>query len=208
MLLASLLLKLGGYGLIVFSPLIFMQESFFTSAYSRVSVISLVLIRGLCLAQSDIKKIIAYSSVAHMALVIFNCSHGRNLGLTASILIILCHGLSSSLLFLVAHLLYARAHTRRIFLANGLAVKLPAVSFFLFLGAIFNMAAPPSFCFAGEVTAMVSIFSSSHLNLPPLIFATIMAAAYNLLLYNCLSHGKPTIHTEISALTLREYSML
>lgn len=126
--LASVLLKLGGYGVIRVSPLL--ENSYQTNIFLSISLTGAALIGFICVNQLDLKVIIAYSSVAHMRLVIGGLLYLRNLGLVGAIMLIIAHGLSSSVMFFGGNVLYTRRLTRRVLLRKGILSFFPLLSFF------------------------------------------------------------------------------
>ena len=125
--LASILLKLGGYGLLRVSPLIIRNN--FLNLIISISLTGSALIGFICLNQLDIKVIIAYSSVAHIGLVISSLLYFSNIGLIGGVILIVAHGLSSSAIFYGRNLLYLRRFSRRILLRKGMLGSSPFVSF-------------------------------------------------------------------------------
>jgi len=125
--LASILLKLGGYGLIRILPLV--RTNYFLRFIISISLTGSALIGFICLNQLDIKVIIAYSSVAHMGLVIRRLLYISNIGLNGAIILIVAHGVSSSAIFFGGNLLYLRRFSRRIILSKGILGSSPLISF-------------------------------------------------------------------------------
>ena len=187
--LAGILLKLGGYGLLRISslamPLSFSLRPFFSS----LGICGAVITRLICIRQSDLKSLIAYSSVGHMALVVLGVIVSRSWGWAGALIIILAHGLCSSCLFALANLTYDITSTRRIFLTKGLLSLLPAFSLWWFLLSICNIAAPPSINLLGEISIILrSLWTSLYLILP-LGLCRFLACAYSLFLYTSTNHG-------------------
>tara|TARA_B100000586_G_scaffold109603_1_gene78763 strand:- start:11365 stop:11835 length:471 start_codon:yes stop_codon:yes gene_type:complete len=142
-LLAGILLKLGGYGLIRFGlPLFFDEANFFKSFFIIMSFIAIIYGSLLTIRQIDAKRLIAYSSISHMGFVTLGIFSLTNEGLTASIILMLAHGFISSALFILVTCLYERFHTRIIRYFKGLLCVMPIFcSFFLFV-TIANISFP------------------------------------------------------------------
>ena len=207
--LAGVLLKLGGYGLLrVFSLLIYFC---FSLNYIWISIRLLggVVVSLVCLRQTDLKSLIAYSSVAHMGIVISGLITLRYWGFCGSFLLIIGHGLCSSGLFCLANISYERLGRRRLIINKGLICFIPRISIWWFLLRTCNMAAPPSLNLLGEIRLLNSLIGWSWLTIYTLVFLSFFSAAYTLYLYSFSQHG--TIYSGIYSCSLgysREYLLL
>jgi len=188
--LAAILLKLGGYGLIRFSLSMFpVASADFSNFVFALSVIAIVYTSLVALMQEDIKKLIAYSSVAHMGYVTMGIFTANTQGLDGAIFQMLSHGLVSGALFLCVGVVYDRMHTREINAYGGLVNIMPryAVAFMVFTMA--NVGLPGTSGFVGEFLTLMGIF---QVNTWFAIFATlgvIFSAAYALWLYRRVVFG-------------------
>nr|YP_009573029.1 NADH dehydrogenase subunit 4 [Podagricomela nigricollis]QBF44006.1 NADH dehydrogenase subunit 4 [Podagricomela nigricollis] len=190
MILAGIMLKLGGYGLL---RVIYMFKTYLMNLNLLVIVISLlgaVFVSLICLRQSDLKSLIAYSSVSHMGLVLAGILSLNYWGLAGSLLMMIAHGLCSSGLFCLANLMYERTMTRSIYLNKGLLNIMPMMSLFWFLLLSSNMAAPPSLNLLSEIILINSLVSVSQMNMICLSFMSFFSAAYSLFLYSYTQHGQ------------------
>nr|YP_010693108.1 NADH dehydrogenase subunit 4 [Dacus humeralis]WCB98289.1 NADH dehydrogenase subunit 4 [Dacus humeralis] len=190
MILAGIMLKLGGYGLLrVFS---FMQFSGIKYNYVWVSIslVGGVLISLVCLRQTDLKALIAYSSVAHMGIVLGGLMTLTYWGLCGSYTLMIAHGLCSSGLFCLANITYERLGSRSLFINSGLLNFMPSMALWWFLLSACNMAAPPSLNLLGEVSLLNSIVSWSWVTMVALSLLSFFSAAYTLYLYAYSQHGK------------------
>nr|YP_010463209.1 NADH dehydrogenase subunit 4 [Capodemus sinuatus]UUJ37733.1 NADH dehydrogenase subunit 4 [Capodemus sinuatus] len=188
MILAGILLKLGGYGLLR----IFM----FMYKYTQLNFIWLILsllgssmIGLLCLCQVDIKSMIAYSSVSHMGLVIGGIMTCNSLGLWGSLVMMLSHGLCSSGLFALANLMYERSGSRSIMINKGFMIFMPSMSMFWFLLSINNMSSPPSLNILGEIMLINSLMSWSSLTFLLLGLTSFLSCCYSIYLFCITQHG-------------------
>lgn len=181
MVLAALLLKLGGFGLWRCLPL--RSSILIMSLVKRFALIGGALISLLCLRQIDVKVLIAYSSVAHIRLVIASILSASLASALASLFMLLAHGASSSALFAGANHLYNLFHTRRIALIRGTLVYAPFFCLFWFLRCVAGIAAPPSFNLVAEIIRVTYFFSSGFSPLTGFALISFLAAAYSLILY-------------------------
>nr|URH17016.1 NADH dehydrogenase subunit 4 [Calcaritermes temnocephalus] len=188
MILAGVLLKLGGYGLLrIFSILM----GFFRCGYIWVSV-SLVgglLVSLICMRQTDLKSLIAYSSVAHMGLVIGGIMTMNYWGFCGSFTLMIAHGLCSSGLFCLANISYERLGSRSLLISRGMMSLMPSMSFWWFMLSACNMAAPPSLNLLGEFSLLNSLVSWSWISMFLLVFVSFFSAAYTLYLFSYSQHG-------------------
>jgi NADH-ubiquinone oxidoreductase chain 4 len=187
--LAGIMLKLGGYGLmrliIVFS-FIGMKINLF---FIRLSLVGGLFVSLICLRQRDMKSLIAYSSVAHMGLVLSGIITLNYWGLAGALVIIVAHGLCSSGLFCLANISYERVMSRSLYLNKGIINLVPRLSFFWFLLVSCNMAAPPSLNLLGEIMLINRILSFRKFNMLFLIMISFFGAVYSLFLYSYSQHG-------------------
>nr|YP_009434107.1 NADH dehydrogenase subunit 4 [Epicauta gorhami]APB02747.1 NADH dehydrogenase subunit 4 [Epicauta gorhami] len=190
MILAGIMLKLGVYGLmrmmVVFLS-IGLQINWFFIGLSMIGgfIVSLV-----CLRQSDMKSLIAYSSVAHMGMAVSGILTMSYWGMSGALMMMIAHGLCSSGLFCLANLNYERIGSRSLYLNKGLINIMPSLSLWWFLFVSSNMAAPPSLNLMGEIMLINSILSYDTLNMAVLMILSFMGAAYSLYLYAYSQHGK------------------
>nr|SSD62295.1 NADH dehydrogenase subunit 4 [Allancastria cerisyi ferdinandi] len=209
MILAGIMLKLGGYGLL--RVMIFFQN---LSLKLNFIWIIISLLGGLyislkCFCQVDMKSLIAYSSVAHMSLVICGIMSMNYWGYLGSYLMMIGHGLCSSGMFCLANINYERLNSRSLFINKGLMNFMPSMSLWWFLLMSSNMAAPPSMNLLGEISLINSMVSWSWLSMIMLIMISFFSAGYSLYLYSYTQHGKYNMsifsfYTGVS----REYLML
>ncbi len=188
--LAGILLKLGGYGLIRLFSVFYQEVIFFSNFLFTVGIVGGILACFVCFRQVDSKSLIAYSSVAHMALVLVGLITITVYGWWGCYTIILAHGICSSGLFCLVGLCYNRLGSRRMFLMRGIVIVSPLFALWWFLFSIFNMGAPPSLNLFGEILIFISSFR--WLSFCSLIVGLVsfLSAAYSLFLFSCTQHGK------------------
>ncbi|MFL6691217.1 MAG: NADH-quinone oxidoreductase subunit M [Alphaproteobacteria bacterium] len=209
--LAGILLKMGGYGFLRFSLPMFASASHsFAPLIFVLSVMAIVYTSFVALAQEDMKKLIAYSSVAHMGFVtmgIFSLTHQ---GIEGGIYQMLSHGVVSGALFLCVGVIYDRMHTREIAAYGGLLARMPVYAACLMVFTLANVGLPGTGGFVGEFLTMLGTF---RVNSWVVIFAAtgaILAAAYMLYLYWRVIFGKlvKPARQSIQDLSLREFAIL
>ncbi|MDP3595238.1 NADH-quinone oxidoreductase subunit M, partial [Phenylobacterium sp.] len=191
--LAGILLKMGGYGFLRFSLPMFPQASdYFAPLVFALSVIAIVYTSLVAFRQTDIKKLIAYSSVAHMGFVTMGIFAGNALGVQGAIFQMLSHGVISGALFLCVGVVYDRMHTREIAFYGGLVNRMPwyAATFMLF--TMGNVGLPGTSGFVGEITTMVGVYEISTWTAVVAATGVIFSAVYALSLYRRVIFGEIT----------------
>nr|AVN67922.1 NADH dehydrogenase subunit 4 [Arenivaga sp. B097] len=190
MILAGVLLKLGGYGLMrVMKSLMFLGLKF-NYIWVCISLVGGLLVSLMCLCQVDLKSLIAYSSVSHMSLVIGGLMSMTYWGMMGSLVLMIGHGLCSSGLFCLANISYERSGSRSMLINKGLLIFMPSMSMWWFLLCSCNVAAPPSLNLLGEIELLISLIYWSWLSMISLMLMSFFSAAYTLYLYSYSQHGK------------------
>nr|QHR79509.1 NADH dehydrogenase subunit 4 [Gynanisa maja] len=209
MILAGVMLKLGGYGLL--RIMIFLQKINLKLNYIWVSI---SLIGGFyislkCFCQIDIKSLIAYSSVAHMSIVIGGIMVMNYWGGVGAYILMIGHGLCSSGMFCLANINYERLNSRSMYLNKGLMNFMPSMGLWWFLILSSNMAAPPSLNLMGEISLINSLMSWSYFSMIMLMLISFFSAGYSLYLFSFTQHGKfyPGVYSFYTSM-IREYLLL
>jgi len=158
-LLAGVLLKLGVYGLIRLFPHLIKEGTRIVLFSIIVGLIGSILVGLICLRQVDLKAMVAYSSVAHMGILVAGVSIGLSLGLLGRVGIIVAHGLVRRGLFALLFIIYVRGHRRSILMIRGSQSVMASTGMWGFLACVFNIGAPPSLNFASEVILILSCIS-------------------------------------------------
>lgn len=210
-LLAGILLKLGVYGFLRFSLVLFPDASlFFSPLVYFLSILGVVYASLTAIRQTDLKRIIAYSSVAHMNMVTLGIFSFNTLGIEGAILQSISHGFVSGAMFLLIGILYDRYHSRLLYYYGGLAHMMPIYSALFLCFTMANIALPGTSSFVGEFLILAGTYKAS-------IFVSILATlnvvlcgAYSLWVYNRLIYGNLKInHTShFSDVNFREFSIL
>src|SRR3569623_1222435 len=157
--LAGVLLKMGGYGFIRFSlPMIPIASAQLFWLIATLSGVAIVYTSLVALVQQDMKKLIAYSSVAHMAFVTFGLFAFNRQGLEGSLLVMLSHGLVSGALFLVVGVIYDRLHTREIAVYGGLSNTMPGYALLFMVFTMASVGLPGTSCFVGEFLSLIGTY--------------------------------------------------
>nr|UXG57163.1 NADH dehydrogenase subunit 4 [Procecidochares utilis] len=190
MILAGIMLKLGGYGMLRVLPFLQIMMNKYSYIFISISLIGGILISLVCLRQIDLKSLIAYSSVAHMSIMLSGMLTMNYWGLCGSYILMISHGLCSSGLFCLANMMYERLSSRSLLINKGLLNFMPSLTLWWFLLCICNMAAPPSLNLLGEIFLFNSIISWSWLSMISLSFLSFFSASYSLYLYSYTQHGK------------------
>lgn len=209
MILAGVLLKLGGYGLLRVYVLIQSLSIKYNLIFYVISLVGGALISLVCLIQVDIKSLIAYSSVAHIGIVIRGLITLSIWGFLGSYVLIIGHGLCSSGLFCLSNIVYERTARRSLFINKGLINFIPSMALWWFLLLSRNMAAPPSLNLVGEIFLLNSIISWSWLRMTIIILISFFRAAYSLYLFAIRQHGNYfSLTINFSTLSIRENLVL
>nr|WKK49865.1 NADH dehydrogenase subunit 4 [Thaumatocrinus sp. JL223] len=210
MLLAAVLLKLGGYGLIRLISLFGFVNIFNTNHYLVSFCVWGSFIAGVvCFCQSDLKSLIAYSSVGHMSLVAGGVFLGLNSSVNGSMVLMVSHGLVSSGLFCLANLLYERSGTRTLGLIRGYKCLMGLMAFWWLVSCAANLGLPPLPNFIGELMIIVSLGSLDF----SLVFmsggAVVVSAVYSLLIYQLTQSNKLIYNfSNISVINIREHILM
>lgn len=204
--LAAILLKLGTYGIYLLIILCVRFKRW--NWIFRISLIGGALIRLLCLQLTDLKIIIAYSSVAHISIVLVALTISQVWGSLGAIFLILAHGFTSSGLFISVNIIYERSHSRRIVLNKGLIYQRRRFIIFWFLLVICNIAAPPTLNFFSEVFTIIRIVNSAYLNMIPIFLIIIFTSGYSLIVFRSIRHGKQFFNEFSRQFYLREFLRL
>jgi NADH-quinone oxidoreductase subunit M len=209
--LAGILLKMGGYGFLRFSlPMFPLASAEFAPLIFALSVVAIIYTSLVALAQEDVKKLIAYSSVAHMGFVTIGVFTLTMQGLQGGIFQMLSHGIVSAALFLCVGVIYDRMHTREIAAYGGLADRMPLYAFCFMVFTLANVGLPGTSGFVGEFLSLAGAF---RINTWVAVLATtgvVLSAAYALWLYGRLIFGKlekPSLRF-IKDLTWREVAVM
>nr|YP_010481019.1 NADH dehydrogenase subunit 4 [Perula sp. 1 HFZ-2022c]UVN16541.1 NADH dehydrogenase subunit 4 [Perula sp. 1 HFZ-2022c] len=190
MILAGIMLKLGGYGLLRIFILMQMISMKFNFIWVIVSLVGGFYISLKCFCQVDMKSLIAYSSVAHMSLVISGIMTMNYWGYLGSYILMIGHGMCSSGMFCLANINYERLHSRSLYINKGMMNFMPSMSMWWFLLSSSNMAAPPSLNLMGEISLINSLMGWSWISMMMLMMISFFSAGYSLYLYSYSQHGK------------------
>nr|WGO57907.1 NADH dehydrogenase subunit 4 [Cyrtonotula longialata] len=209
MILAGILLKLGGYGLLRVFNILMLVGMKFNYFWISISLVGGTLVSLICMRQTDLKSLIAYSSVAHMGVVIGGLMTLMYWGYCGSYTLMIAHGLCSSGLFSLANITYERLGSRSLLINKGLMNFMPSMALWWFLLSSCNMAAPPSINLLGEISLLNSLVSWSLMTMLMLIFLSFFSAAYTLYMFSYSQHGQ--IYSGLYSCSLgytREYLLL
>jgi len=191
--LAGVLLKMGGYGFLRFSlPMMPLASDFFTPLIFSLSVIAVIYTSLVALAQIDMKKLIAYSSVAHMGFVTLGIFALNIQGIQGAIYQMLSHGIVSAALFLCVGVVYDRMHTRLIDRYGGLVERMPIYAFTFMLFMLASVGLPGTGGFIGEFLVLVGLFKVNTTVAVLASLGVVLGAAYMLWLYRRVVFGSLT----------------
>nr|YP_009421131.1 NADH dehydrogenase subunit 4 [Psammoperca waigiensis]ASR74959.1 NADH dehydrogenase subunit 4 [Psammoperca waigiensis] len=189
MVLAAVLLKLGGYGMIRMMAMLEPLTKELSYPFIALALWGVIMTGSICLRQTDLKSLIAYSSVSHMGLVAGGILIQSPWGLTGALILMIAHGLTSSAMFCLANTNYERTHTRTMILARGLQVILPLMATWWFIASLANLALPPLPNLMGELMIISSLFNWSWWTLALTGTGTLITAAYSLYMFLMTQRG-------------------
>nr|WNH23866.1 NADH dehydrogenase subunit 4 [Scorpaenopsis cacopsis] len=189
MVLAAVLLKLGGYGMIRMMTMLEPLTKELSYPFIIVALWGVIMTGSTCLRQTDLKSLIAYSSVSHMGLVVGGILIQTPWGLTGALILMIAHGLTSSALFCLANTNYERVHSRTLLLARGLQMVLPLMTSWWFIASLANLALPPLPNLMGELMIITSLFEWSYWTLLLTGAGTLITASYSLYMFLMTQRG-------------------
>nr|NP_991076.1 NADH dehydrogenase subunit 4 [Megalops atlanticus]BAD12386.1 NADH dehydrogenase subunit 4 [Megalops atlanticus] len=194
MVLAAVLLKLGGYGMMRMMVMLSPMTKELAYPFIALAMWGIIMTGSICLRQTDLKSLIAYSSVSHMGLVAGGILIQTPWGFTGAIILMIAHGLASSALFCLANTNYERTHSRTLLLARGLQTVLPLMAAWWFIMNLANLALPPLPNLMGELMIIASMMNWSLWTILLTGLGTLITASYSLYMFLMTQRGPTPNH--------------
>nr|QUB02930.1 NADH dehydrogenase subunit 4 [Parachiloglanis hodgarti] len=209
MVLAAVLLKLGGYGMMRMMIILGPLSQNLVYPIITLALWGVIMTGSICLRQTDLKSLIAYSSVSHMGLVAGGILIQTPWGFTGALVLMIAHGLVSSALFCLANTTYERTHSRTMMLARGLQIIFPLTATWWFMSNLANMALPPLPNLLGELMIITAMFNWSPWTIAMTGAGTLITALYSLYLFLMTQRGPIPPHiTNLQPFHTREHMLL
>ncbi|YP_007624289.1 NADH dehydrogenase subunit 4 (mitochondrion) [Balearica regulorum] len=209
MLLAAFFLKLGGYGIMRITLLTGPLPTHLHYPFLTLALWGALMTSSICLRQTDVKALIAYSSVSHMGLVIAAGTIQTHWSFSGAMILMFSHGLIPSMVFCLANTIYERTHSRILLLTRGLQPLLPLMATWWLLANLTNMALPPTTNLMAELTIMVALFNWSSFTIILTGIATLLTASYTLFMLLMTQRGTlPTHMMSIQNSNTREHLLM
>lgn len=188
--LAGVLLKLGGYGLFRVLYLIHNPPYLLVRLFFRIRLLGIIYVGLICCRLNDFKALVAYSSVAHIAIIICGVLRFFILGFNGSLMLMISHGLASSGLFCIVNIYYERLGSRRFYINRGLILILPIFCLIIFMLRAANMAAPPTINLASEIFLIIRILGYSSFIIVVFPVGSFLGAVFTLFIFSYSQHGR------------------
>nr|UQJ78941.1 NADH dehydrogenase subunit 4 [Rasbora cephalotaenia] len=194
MVLAAILLKLGGYGMMRMMVVLDAFNKELAYPFIILALWGIIMTGSICLRQTDLKSLIAYSSVSHMGLVAGGILIQTPWGFSGAIALMIAHGLTSSMLFCLANTTYERVHSRTMILIRGLQMIFPLTATWWFIANLANLALPPLPNLVGELTIITTMFNWSPWTIALTGMGTLITASYSLYMFLMTQRGQMPSH--------------
>nr|AFN07031.1 NADH dehydrogenase subunit 4 [Osteochilus sp. CTOL3981]BAU46088.1 NADH dehydrogenase subunit 4 [Osteochilus sp. CBM-ZF-12420] len=209
MVLAAVLLKLGGYGMMRMMAMLDPLSKELAYPFIILALWGIIMTGSICLRQTDLKSLIAYSSVSHMGLVAGGILIQTPWGFSGAIILMIAHGLVSSALFCLANTTYERTHSRTMILARGLQVIFPLTAVWWFIANLANLALPPLPNLMGELMIITTLFNWSPWTILLTGLGTLITAGYSLYMFLMSQRGPTPNHiTGLQPFHTREHLLM
>nr|YP_009310926.1 NADH dehydrogenase subunit 4 [Aulopyge huegelii]BAV69478.1 NADH dehydrogenase subunit 4 [Aulopyge huegelii] len=209
MVLAAVLLKLGGYGMMRMMVMLDPLSKELAYPFIILALWGIIMTGSICLRQTDLKSLIAYSSVSHMGLVAGGILIQTPWGFSGAIILMIAHGLVSSALFCLANTAYERTHSRTMILARGLQMIFPLTAMWWFIANLANLALPPLPNLMGELMIITTLFNWSPWTILLTGLGTLITAGYSLYMFLMSQRGPTPNHiTGLQPFHTREHLLM
>nr|AWN56207.1 NADH dehydrogenase subunit 4 [Dinocampus coccinellae] len=208
MILAGIMLKLGSYGIYRMMPIFHKMNMNYNYIIICISLTGSIYSSLICLNQTDLKIIVAYSSVVHMNLMLASLMTLNCWSILGSMWMMIAHGLCSSAMFCLVNFNYERIHSRNLLINKGLMNIFPTLSLMWFMMCSSNFSAPPSLNLFSEMILINGLMIWNKMNMPYIFFIILFSTCYSIYLFSITQQGKMMTYMNLSNVNIREYMII
>uniref|UniRef100_A0AAU6PBZ4 NADH-ubiquinone oxidoreductase chain 4 n=1 Tax=Tituria planata TaxID=3133672 RepID=A0AAU6PBZ4_9HEMI len=208
MILAGILLKIGGLGIMRFSTITENSSLLMSTWWYSISISGSIIISMICMVQGDMKSMIAYSSITHMSMCLMSIISMTKTGFLGGMMMMISHGLCSSGMFFLSNMTYERTKSRSMFINKGMMFFMPSNTMMWFMFSCLNMGCPPSINFFSEISIMMTMLSFWKSSWILIIMISFLVSYYSFFMFSYSQHGQFSSNYSSSNSNIKEYNLM